>query len=111
MSFLDKQNMLFVESADMLARLARDALVRARLPHYHIPAAVEVMTTGMYKRLPSTIRKRIVPPPRITYDEQQQTLLRLNQIVSRRLADVVLPAQMRNFKVYCFTQFLRTNKL
>jgi mediator of RNA polymerase II transcription subunit 14 len=48
--------MLFVETADMLARMARETLVHARLPNFHIPAAVEVLTTGTYCRLPACIR-------------------------------------------------------
>jgi mediator of RNA polymerase II transcription subunit 14 len=56
MSFLDKQSMLFVETADVLARMSRETLVHARLPNFHIPAAVEVLTTGTYGRLPAVIR-------------------------------------------------------
>lgn len=56
MSFLDKQSMLFVETADMLSKMARETLVHARLPNFHIPAAVEVLTTGSYNRLPSCIK-------------------------------------------------------
>lgn len=56
MSFLDKQSLLFVDTADMLARMARETLVHARLPNFHIPAAVEILTTGTYSRLPSCIR-------------------------------------------------------
>lgn len=56
MSFLDKQSMLFVDTADMLARMARETLVHARLPNFHIPAAVEVLTTGTYARLPACIK-------------------------------------------------------
>jgi len=56
MAFLDKQSLLFVETADMLARIARETLVHARLPNFHIPAAVEVLTTGTYSRLPVCIR-------------------------------------------------------
>lgn len=60
MAFLDKQSMLFVETADMLARMSRETLVHARLPNFHIPAAVEVLTTGTYSRLPSCIRVGII---------------------------------------------------
>jgi Mediator complex subunit MED14. len=56
MAFLDKQSMLFVDTADMLARVARETVVHARLPNFHIPAAVEVLTTGSYSRLPACIR-------------------------------------------------------
>lgn len=56
MNFLDKQSMLFVDTADTLARMARETLVHARLPNFHIPAAVEILTTGTYSRLPACIR-------------------------------------------------------
>lgn len=58
MGFLEKQSMLFVETADFLSRMARETLVHARLPNFHIPAAVEVLTTGTYNRLPNCIRVR-----------------------------------------------------
>lgn len=48
--------MLFVDTADTLARMARETLVHARLPNFHIPAAVEILTTGTYSRLPTCIR-------------------------------------------------------
>ncbi|XP_068142124.1 mediator of RNA polymerase II transcription subunit 14 isoform X2 [Drosophila tropicalis] len=99
MSFLDKQNMLFVETADMLARMSRETLVRARLPNFHIPAAVEVLTTGTYNRLPTCIRERIVPPDAITAAEKKQTLLRLNQVIQHRLVTGKLLPQMREFRI------------
>lgn len=99
MSFLDKQNMLFIETADMLARMSRETLVRARLPNFHIPAAVEVLTTGTYNRLPTCIRERIVPPDPITPEEKRHTLLRLNQVIQHRLVTGKLIPQMREFKI------------
>ncbi|KAG1686097.1 Mediator of RNA polymerase II transcription subunit 14 [Nymphon striatum] len=99
MAFLDKQSMLFVDTADMLSRLARETLVTARLPNFHLPCAVEVLTTGTYLRLPSCIRDKIVPPEPITAVERKSTLQRLNQIIQHRLVTSELPAQMRNFKI------------
>lgn len=99
MNFLDKQNMLFIDTADCLARISRETLVRARLPNFHIPAAVEVLTTGSYNRLPSIIREKIVPPDPITPQEKQQTLLRLNQVIQHRLVTGNLIPQMRRFKI------------
>ncbi|XP_018328535.1 mediator of RNA polymerase II transcription subunit 14 isoform X2 [Agrilus planipennis] len=99
MAFLDKQSLLFVETADMLARMARETLVQARLPNFHIPAAVEVLTTGTYGRLPSCIRDRIVPPDPITNAEKRATLLRLNQVIQHRLVTGNLLPQMRNLKI------------
>lgn len=99
MAFLDKQSHLFVETADMLARMARETLVHARLPNFHIPAAVEVLTTGTYGRLPTCIRERIVPPDPITPVERRLTLLRLNQVIQHRLVTSNLLPQMRNLKI------------
>lgn len=100
MAFLDKQSMLLVETADMLTRIARETLIHARLPSFHIPAAVEVLTTGTYSRLPAVIRERIVPPDPITPSERRQTLLRLNQVIQHRLVTSDIRPQMRNLKVH-----------
>ncbi|KAL6442114.1 hypothetical protein ACFW04_002431 [Cataglyphis niger] len=99
MAFLDKQSLLFVDTADMLARMARETLVHARLPNFHIPAAVEVLTTGTYGRLPACIRERIVPPDPITPAEKRSTLQRLNQVIQHRLVTGNLLPQMRNLKI------------
>lgn len=99
MVFLEKQSMLFVDTADMLARMARETLVHARLPNFHIPAAVEILTTGTYSRLPACIREKIVPPDPITVSEKRQTLQRLNQVIQHRLVTGNLLPQMRKFKV------------
>ncbi|XP_032682223.1 mediator of RNA polymerase II transcription subunit 14 isoform X1 [Odontomachus brunneus] len=99
MAFLDKQSLLFVDTADMLARMARETLVHARLPNFHIPAAVEVLTTGTYGRLPACIRERIVPPDPITLAEKRTTLQRLNQVIQHRLVTGNLLPQMRNLKI------------
>lgn len=56
MAFLDKQSMLFIETADLMSRMARETLVHARLPNFQLPCAVEVLTTGSYIRLPTCIR-------------------------------------------------------
>lgn len=99
MAFLDKQSSLFVETADMLARMARETLVQARLPNFHIPAAVEVLTTGTYNRLPACIREKIVPPDPITNSEKRNTLLKLNQVIQHRLVTGNLLPQMKNLKI------------
>lgn len=106
MNFLDKQSLLFVETADMLARMARETLVQARVPNFHIPAAVEVLTTGTYGRLPACIREKIVPPDPITASEKRNTLLRLNQVIQHRLVTGNLLPQMKNLKVSTMFYFL-----
>lgn len=67
MNFLDKQSMLFVDTADMLARMARETLVHARLPNFHIPAAIEILTTGTYSRLPACIRYELTNKLKIRF--------------------------------------------
>ena len=46
MNFLEKQNSLLTDTADKLFHMTRENLVQARLPHFHIPAAVQTLTTG-----------------------------------------------------------------
>ncbi len=54
--FLDQQAVLFVDTADALARTARETLVHARLPCFSLPCAIDVLTTGTYPRLPACIK-------------------------------------------------------
>ncbi|XP_078514416.1 mediator of RNA polymerase II transcription subunit 14 isoform X2 [Lissotriton helveticus] len=98
-SFLDQQAILFVDTADRLASLARDALVHARLPSFAIPYAIDVLTTGSYPRLPTCIRDKIIPPDPITKSEKVTTLHQLNQILRHRLVTTDLPPQLANLTV------------
>ncbi|XP_034042041.1 mediator of RNA polymerase II transcription subunit 14 isoform X2 [Thalassophryne amazonica] len=98
-SFLDQQAVLFVDTADRLASLARDALVHARLPSFAIPFAIDVLTTGSYPRLPTCIRDKIIPPDPITKAEKQTTLNQLSQILRHRLVTTDLPPQLANLTV------------
>ncbi|XP_035248987.1 mediator of RNA polymerase II transcription subunit 14 isoform X1 [Anguilla anguilla] len=98
-SFLDQQAFLFVDTADRLASLARDALVHARLPSFAIPFAIDVLTTGSYPRLPTCIRDKIIPPDPITKAEKQATLNQLSQILRHRLVTTDLPPQLANLTV------------
>lgn len=99
MGFLDKQSLLFIDTADMLARVARETVVSARLPNFHIPSAVEVLTTGTFSRLPACIRERIVPPDKITAAEKRETLLQLNRVIQHRLVCSNLISEMSCKKV------------
>ncbi|KAK2711127.1 mediator of RNA polymerase II transcription subunit 14-like [Artemia franciscana] len=99
MNFLDRQSMIFVETADALFRMARETLVNARLPNFHIPAAVEILTTGTYGKLPACIKDRIVPPEPITPSELKSTLKRLNQVIEHRLMSATIPDRMRQLNI------------
>lgn len=91
--------MLFVDTADLLTKMARETLVHARLPSFHIPAAVEVLTTGSYNRLPLCIKENLVKPDPILPEEVDATLARLNQVIQHRLVTSNLLPQMRKFKI------------
>lgn len=91
--------MLFVDTADLLTKMARETLVHARLPSFHIPAAVEVLTTGSYNRLPLCIKENLVKPDPIQPEEVDATLARLNQVIQHRLVTSNLLPQMRKFKI------------
>jgi mediator of RNA polymerase II transcription subunit 14 len=99
MSFLEKQSMLFIETADLLTKMARETLVHARLPSFHIPAAVEVLTTGSYNRLPLCIKENLVKPDPILPHEIDSTLARLNQVIQHRLVTGNLLPQLKKFKI------------
>lgn len=68
--FLEKQSTMFMETANSLALMARETLVRATLPNFHLPAAAEILTTGSYSRLPRCLSERIIPPTAITTQEK-----------------------------------------
>jgi len=70
-----------------------------RLPTFHIPAAVEVLTLGTYSRLPACIRERLVPAEGLTSAERRATLRALNHVIRQRLVVCSLPDNMRTFKV------------
>ncbi|KAK3096722.1 hypothetical protein FSP39_002661 [Pinctada imbricata] len=98
-SFLEQQSMWFVETADILAKMARETLVNARLPAFSLHCAIDVLTLGTYPRLPACIRDKIVPPDAITPSEKRQTLQRLTQVIQYRLVSADLPQQMRKLRV------------
>lgn len=52
MNFCERSANLFMETADMMAKMSRETLVRATLPNFHLPAAVEILTTGSYSKVP-----------------------------------------------------------
>lgn len=98
-TFLDKQALLFINTADNMANIARTTLVQARLPSFQLPCAVEVLTLGTYSRMPTCVRDRIVPPDPITLEEKRSTLLRLNHIIEQRLSTSSIHPSMRNLKI------------
>lgn len=98
-SFLDKQALLFINTADNMADIARTTLVHARLPPFQLPCAVEVLTLGTYSRMPTCVRDKIVPADPITLEEKRATIARLNHIIEQRLSTSSIHPSMRNLRV------------
>lgn len=98
-SFLDKQALLFINTADNMANIARTTLVQARLPSFQLPCAVEVLTLGTYSRMPTCVRDRIVPPNPITTEEKRSTLARLDHIIEQRLSVSKIHPSMRDLRI------------
>ncbi|KAL3884058.1 hypothetical protein ACJMK2_030281 [Sinanodonta woodiana] len=98
-NFLEQQSMWFVETADGLAKMARETLINARLPNFSLLCAIDVLTLGTYPRLPACIRDKIVPPDPITPIEKHQTLQRLDQVIQYRLVSMELPPLMRKLTI------------
>ena len=81
MAYLDRQSALFMETADRMATMARETLIKATLPNFALPAAVEVLTTGTYTRVPKCIRDKILPIQPISAIEERKVLLKVNNII------------------------------
>ncbi|XP_065056096.1 mediator of RNA polymerase II transcription subunit 14-like [Rhopilema esculentum] len=96
---LDQQNMFFINTADTLARMARETLANARLPNFSLPTAVDVLTTGTFNRLPRCIKEKIVAADSITLADKKKTLNRLNEVIRNRLAVSKIPTQFSSLVI------------
>ncbi|KAI8806651.1 mediator complex subunit MED14-domain-containing protein [Cladochytrium replicatum] len=94
-AFIESQDAQIAQVADNLFKLHGE-LKGAREPTYDVLTAIDVLTTGKYQRLPSIIKKSIVPPAPLTQLEKDETLSRLEEVMSTRLlCDEILPAAFR----------------
>jgi mediator of RNA polymerase II transcription subunit 14 len=96
---LEQKSLLFVDTADQLFRLSRDLLPNAKLPNFAIPAAVDVLTTGTYSRLPTCIKEKIIPPDPITPEQTLKTLDKLNHLIQQRLVATTVPQPLQKLQV------------
>lgn len=94
LSFLQNQQMIFIETANCLARMARETLVHARLPSFSLPCAVDVLTTGSYPRLPHCIKEKIIPSRVILPSEKRRVVARLSQLIEYRIVTTDMPTNM-----------------
>ncbi|CAD6196829.1 unnamed protein product [Caenorhabditis auriculariae] len=85
---LESQAKLYVETADRMVAMTRGDLQLARLPHFQIMPAVEVLTKGTYDTLPISIKETFIPPAKISARDQANVLARLNQVIESRISRI-----------------------
>ncbi|KAI9510089.1 mediator complex subunit MED14-domain-containing protein [Russula earlei] len=80
---------------------ARDSLDGARLRNHDLLTSLDVLTTGSYRRLPTMIKKSIIPPPRLTDQQVSKILTNLETLTRFRLRMVeIVPIEMSNYRIF-----------
>lgn len=98
-AFLMNQNRQFDEVIHGLT-YARDSLDGARLRNHDLLTSLDVLTTGSYRRLPTIIKKSIIPPPRLTDDQVSKVLTDLETLTRFRLRMTeIVPVEMSNYRI------------
>ncbi|KAH9170124.1 MED14-domain-containing protein [Lactarius sanguifluus] len=98
-AFLMNQNRQFDEVIHGLT-YARDSLDGARLRNHDLLTSLDVLTTGSYRRLPTIIKKSIIPPPRLTDDRVSKVLTDLETLTRFRLRMTeIVPIEMSNYRI------------
>ncbi|KAF8532543.1 mediator complex subunit MED14-domain-containing protein [Gautieria morchelliformis] len=98
-AFLMDQNAQFEEAVEAVT-LARESLAPARLRNHDLLTSLDVLTTGSYLRLPTAIKKLIIPPKRLSKDEISQTLSSFDHLIRFRLRmSELVPVEMNKYSV------------
>ncbi|KAH9963764.1 mediator complex subunit MED14-domain-containing protein [Russula dissimulans] len=99
-AFLMNQNRQFEDVVRGLT-YARDSLDGARLRNHDLLTSLDVLTTGSYRRLPTMIKKSIIPPPRLTDVQVSKTLSDLETLTRFRLRMIeIVPVEMSNYHIF-----------
>eukprot|EP01094_Clydonella_sp_ATCC50884_P019824 TRINITY_DN3966_c0_g1_i2.p1 TRINITY_DN3966_c0_g1~~TRINITY_DN3966_c0_g1_i2.p1 ORF type:complete len:861 (+),score=143.00 TRINITY_DN3966_c0_g1_i2:180-2762(+) len=77
----------------------RENLLAARAPFYDVSTAVDVLGSGTYLRLPSSIQKRYLPPEVGQSLEPSSVFKRLNNLIYQRLFSSEVPPQFDTIQV------------
>ncbi|KAF9242015.1 mediator complex subunit MED14-domain-containing protein [Melanogaster broomeanus] len=105
-AFLMNQNQQF---EDVMAGItyARESLDPARLRNHDLLTSLDVLTSGTYKRLPSGIKKSIVPIPPLTDAEVLKTLSDMEDIMRYRLRmREIIPVEMSQHRIGPYLKLL-----
>lgn len=97
---LDHQQRHFIDAADRLHFMSSEIVHRGCLPNFAIPAAIDVLTSGDYPRLPACIKSKIIDDESnhvLLSDEE--TISQLNTIIRHRLIMTKIPLDMTDFVI------------
>ncbi|KAH7915167.1 mediator complex subunit MED14-domain-containing protein [Hygrophoropsis aurantiaca] len=93
-AFLMNQNQQFEDVMRGLT-FAKESLDPARLRNHDLLTSLDVLTSGTYKRLPSGIKKSIIPIPPLTDAEVAKTLTDIEDAIRYRLRMYeIIPVEM-----------------
>ncbi|KAF8637952.1 hypothetical protein AX16_010585 [Volvariella volvacea WC 439] len=98
-AFLMNQNHQF-EEAMRAIQVTKDALDPARLRNHDLLTSLDVLTTGSYLRLPTCIKKTIIPPTPLTDDEIDKILSDMEDVIRYRLRMAeIIPVEMSSHRI------------
>ncbi|KAJ3975413.1 MED14-domain-containing protein [Lentinula raphanica] len=98
-AFLMDQNRQFEDAIQGLT-YARESLDPARLRNHDLLTSLDVLTFGTYKRLPTRIKKSIIPPTPLTDAEVIRTLTGIQDTIQFRLRlNEVIPIEMSRQRI------------
>ncbi|KAI6192425.1 Mediator complex subunit rgr-1 [Aphelenchoides bicaudatus] len=83
--FLDQLSDYFIESADSFVQIAREELIFARIPLYHISTAIDALSLGTFPRLPVSIKKQFIREPPLNKRQKKLTLKWMCTMINYRL--------------------------
>ncbi|KAG0196968.1 mediator complex subunit [Mortierella sp. GBA30] len=93
--FLQNENMLMQRAVGGLFE-TYTMFSRARVRNFDIPTAIDVLTTGTYQRLPSSIKQAYIQDDKPTGMEIAATLEKLDDVIRMRLlCDELVPPAMK----------------
>ncbi|TCD64872.1 mediator complex subunit [Steccherinum ochraceum] len=110
-AFLMDQNQQFVDAMNGLL-YAKESLDPARLRNHDLLTSLDVLTTGSYLRLPTAIKKLVIPQVLLTDAEVAQTLTDMEDVIRYRLRmSEVVPLEMNRYNIADGRAFFTAHEL
>ncbi|GJE97389.1 Med14 domain-containing protein [Phanerochaete sordida] len=97
--FLMNQNRQFEDVINSL-RLSKESLDSARLRNHDLLTSLDVLTTGSYRCLPSSIKKLVIPPTPLDTEQVNRTLADVEDAMRYRLRmRELIPREMTQYRI------------